>query len=622
MADLATHPLRRRPEVLGLRVAIVAVVLVVSVVILSRQLSDLAAGEVITALARISALQWLAAGVCTFGSFAALGFYDAFVHRWFRTGIATRHAVISGASSIAVAQFLGFGLVTGTLARWRMLPELTLAQAAGVTVAVGASFMLALLAMIALVLPFQSTSDPVQGWVALGGAAVFCSVVALSLLQPAALPFKVPSLRVITGISVAAILDTTLAGLALWVLLPSGMVPGPVVVVGAYLLALGAGLLGTTPGGAGPFELTLLMSLSSIPEPELLAAILGFRLVYYAAPAVLATIPLLIRPQPLATASAPEHRATSLANLTESGLVRQGEFVPLDLASSSFIAAETGQALVALRDPVAAFLPRDVFLEDLKGEAQARGLVPALYKCSPRTAAIARSHGWRTTHIADDCWLDTEAFTLATPKRRQLRRKLRGTEAAGLKVTRLTAPYPLDQMREISNEWAAGNGGERGFSMGRWCPRYVADQTVFAAWSGGQIVAFASFHTGRSAWALDLMRSRADAPNGAMHAIIVAAVEAAQAAGIPRLSLAALPSHPSHPALAFATQRMAGPSGLRQFKLSFAPRTAPLYLAAPTWPAMALAAFDVFQRVHRPKPLGEPAMVDAASTENYATHSA
>ena len=141
--------------------------------------------------------------------------------------------------------------------------------------------------------------------------------------------------------------------------------------------------------------------------------------------------------------------------------------------------------------------------------------------------------------------------------------------------------------------------------MGRFEPGYLEGQRCYLAWVDGTLVGFVSFHETENEWALDLMRSSGDMPDGAMHAVIVNAVQDARTAGVGRLSLAAMPLSNPPPVLRFLSARREA-QGLRRFKLSFAPNTRRLYLAAPGVLTLAVAGIDILARISRP-PVDPPA---------------
>ena len=85
-----------------------------------------------------------------------------------------------------------------------------------------------------------------------------------------------------------------------------------------------------------------------------------------------------------------------------------------------------------------------------------------------------------------------------------------------------------------------------------------------------------------------------------MHALITEAIREAAATGRQRLSLAALPAlHHAGP-LTAPLARLSGAAGLAQFKACFAPRFAPLYMAAPSRLGLAVALADLTLNIHAP----------------------
>jgi len=181
---------------------------------------------------------------------------------------------------------------------------------------------------------------------------------------------------------------------------------------------------------------------------------------------------------------------------------------------------------------------------------------------------------------------------------RQLRRKLRAARQAGLRIERGGDRLPITEMARIAAEWARQNRGEHGFSMGRFSVDLLAHQEVFLGWQDSRLVGFVTCHPGRAEWSLDLMRHGSDAPSGTMHALVHAAIMAAQQSGTVRMSLAARPNPPR--LFAPLVSRLAAMRGLAQFKQSFAPQWRPLYLAAPGWFGLVAGLIRVTLAIHRP----------------------
>ncbi|KEO60544.1 phosphatidylglycerol lysyltransferase domain-containing protein [Thioclava indica] len=591
------------------------------------------------AFAQVSWLQWSFAALASAGSFAALANYDALLHRALGTAQPPARARRAGWVAIAISQTVGFGLISGALVRWRMLPGLSLREASHLTAAVAASFLAAwtlLSALVLIALPLPLAGHGVWAVRALAGVVLLAGggLCALALWQPgiklARWHLRLPTLPVMGRIIWLCLLDTAFAALALWVLLPTGSGIGALALYPAFLIALGVGFVSGSPGGVGPFEVALFALLPQGETASLMAAILAWRLVYYAAPTLLAMGALVLsdlarpdRARPLLVPPAPAltphlARLVAQSNQPELGLLHQGEHMVLlsPDTQGGWMVGRTSQALVGLLDP---FGSGDIaqFLAQLRMQAHDEGRMACAYKLAPRAAAIARRSGWHVTPVAMECWLDLAGFTLESPARSGLRRKLRKASKAGVTCALEENPN-LHELSQIAAHWAQARGGERGFSMGRYSADYISEQPVIVARLNGAIIGFASFHTGHSAWVLDLMRPAPDAPDGTMQALIVAAIDVARANGAARLSLAALPPRAADidgPARKIwdRAEKGAGAAGLRQFKMGFAPRLSPRYIAAPNRGALMLGAADIARAIHAP-----PALHAASQTPTRA----
>ena len=584
---------------------------------LSNQVTTEAVSTLPEQIAGISPLQWCIAAALTAGSFWAVAQYDVLAHKALDTGVPVHQARATGAIGIALGQTLGFGLLTGALARWRMLPDISLQSVLRLSAFVSATFMLAwavVSALTVLVLPAPSWTV----WPAL--LVIACVPVgAFALFWWPQVRFgtwsaRLPTVSMATAMIGWAFLDTALAAGTLFVLLPTGTVPF-VEFLPFFLIALGSGLISNTPGGMGPFELVLLAAVPLADPAPLLAAIFGYRVIYYALPALVAALALA---RPFAARSENRDRPASFNALLPAGeaqaLAQNGGYAA-ETPLSALTLWPTGQTITQFNDPHRGSARLGYAL--LQAQAQAKGQLPFVYKCSARIASAGRTLGWRVLHIADDAHVALPDFSIDTPARRTLRRKLRSAEKAGVTV-RTGPPLPDPAaMARVDTEWQQAHGTARGGSMGRYCPDYVRHQWVGHAYVAGRLVAFVTAHRADQEWCLDIMRNCRDAPDGTMHALVQAAIIAARRAGATRFSLAATPACPD-PSSRFwrwcarHVVARAGGRGLRQFKSSFAPEWRPRYAAARSWFGLAIGLADVARAIHRPTPL--------TASNAYETH--
>lgn len=573
------------------RAGLTLVALAVFAALLADRLRLVAPDAVFAALGQVGPLAWIGAALATAASFTAIAGYDVTLHRHLGTGIASGRAGRAGLAAIAVSQMVGMGLLSGALVRWRMLPDLGLWAATRLTLAVTVSFLTAWAMVTALVLSVVP------------GAPLRSIAVLALVIGPAVLAIGLarrwrwmPNLITASRLILLIAMDCLAAALALAWLVPGGVEAS--VLLPAFLLALGAGLVSGSPGGLGAFEIVLIALLPDVAEADLLAGVLAWRLVYFAAPALVGAGLALSadhEPPPVRQPVRPLVKPAP-----EAGLLRQGD---LHWHPAGAVTGRTAHALVALGGAA------DLGAFRVAARDVARW--PVLYKIGPGDAAQARSHGFRVLPVALEAWLSPPDFRLDLPARAGLRRKLRKAEMAGIVVVAEADP-PMAALAAVNSRWVAARGREFGFSMGRFAPGYVAGQRVVVARLGGGVVGFATFHEGwvggESAWSLDLLRPDPDAPDGTVQAMIMAALRAAKAEGVQRLSLAAVPigsCAAERGICARLGRRFAprGSQGLAQFKAGFAPEWQRLYIAGPGWLRLALAGGEVFRAIHQPAPL-------------------
>ena len=597
------------------RIVVSICVLALFLWLLSDRIARLDTAALTAAVLQLSALQWAKAAAFTALSFWAVGRYDAVLHQHLMTGVPARLARRAGIAAIAVSQTLGLGLVSGAIVRWRMLPGVSLWQATRLTAAVAMSFLagwVVVTCLALLVLP----AAPFKPMAALG-LAVALGLGALSILGPWAdrLPFRWPNGLILSRLVGLCAVDTIAAAMAFYALLPLDSGIALHLLIPAFLLALGAGLALGTPGGMGAFEVTLLALLPGAAEPQVLVAILGWRLIYYVLPALAGAGLALAGPRPSAAQPRLQTRPFGVAELAdlpaEVGLRHQGSLALARFGGAAWLIGRRGHVLVALLDPAPMWSPHviDTALRGLRRHARAEGRSFAAYKTGPRTAARGRAMGFAVRRIGWEAWVDPSRYRLSSSCRSGLRRKLRRAEAAGVTLHRVDPDgMPWRALDGLAADWTLAHGDERGFSMGRHDRAYLAQQKVYVACLQGEPIAYASFHTCPQEWTLDLMRHRAALPDGTMHALIQAAIEDAAALGLSRLSLASVPGGAFGPGdrvtrlVAALAPETAAP-GLLQFKACFGPRWAPRYLIAPGRFGLVLAGLSLWHAIIRPPPV-------------------
>ncbi|ETW13739.1 hypothetical protein ATO8_06901 [Roseivivax marinus] len=553
-------------------------------------------------------------------SHAGLAGYDRLALTRLGRYVPWRRALAGGFGGAVAAQTLGMGLVTGSLARARIYRAngLSAPEIVALTALVTAGFFAGLVVALTALLAFDpkplahlvgTRPDAVR--------AVACAVLALvasgalarrwlpERLSFLSMQVRLPGVKWLVSATALAVADLVPAALSLAVLLPVEGLPGPTGFVAIFMAALALGHMANLPGGVGPFEATLLLALPAVPTEDLAAAILVWRALYYLPTGALALVLAARAPARSGTrilaGRALEDRlrwVLDACGQAEAALVHLGDkhvFAPEDARALAMYGVGAGTWLM-MGDPVG---PREDWpqvIDGLASEARAAGARLAGYKVGPASEDIWRAAGFAVSPLGSEASVAAADFTLDVPVRRELRRKCRAADKAGMFV-RVHPPggAPLAEMGSVADAWRdAKSGREQTFSMGHWAPDFAARHVTVTGRVAGQLVAFATIWTsgdGRE-WMLDLMRMTPDAPAGAMHRLVAAGIDAAGQAGADRFNLCMAPlsdlprgrGAPWAARLGGVVWRLGGGRlglhGLRRFKEAFRPDWAPRGLAS------------------------------------------
>ncbi len=318
-------------------------ILILAFVALSSVLRDIRPADIQHAVATIAAPRWLMALGFTAASFACLIYFDFAAFRTIgqrvRPGIVARAA----ATSYGISNTLGLPVLTGGTVRLNFYSKEGVSEAdiARVVTIAGLTFWLGILVVVGLTLPLQPAGvhlGPVQlpdiaRWgVPAAIAVALGTYLAWTAQAPRTLSFSgisipLPGPGLTLGQLAAATLDLIFSAAVVFVLLPDLGVEAFPMLLAAFVLALAIAVLTHAPGGLGVFEATVLILLPDVPRDALAGALIGYRLIYFLLPFVLALIYLAIREgEALHARAAPVMKASgavarSLAPLTMAAAV-------------------------------------------------------------------------------------------------------------------------------------------------------------------------------------------------------------------------------------------------------------------------------------------------------------
>jgi phosphatidylglycerol lysyltransferase len=303
-------PGRPRPAWLRyLGPALALAVLGMALLVLRHMAEDIHLADVAAALAASTWGQIALAIAATALSFAALAAYDVLAVRSCikeRVGLGT--ALFAGATGYAVSNALGFPVLTGGSVRYRIYSAVGLGVGdIGRIVAIAwLTLLLGLVFVVGLAMALDPTGIAALttlptgaargiGLALVAGILAFLAWVATGQRCLCLLGWSIPMPDGPTAVAqlIAGSIDFAAAAATLYVLLPAGATPelGAFLVVFAAAIALG--IVAHTPGGIGVFEATIAAGLGMTGRPDLVAALILYRVIYSLLPLAVAALALL-----------------------------------------------------------------------------------------------------------------------------------------------------------------------------------------------------------------------------------------------------------------------------------------------------------------------------------------
>ena len=241
-------------------------------------------------------------------NYLVLAGYDLLAFEYIGKSLPTRQIVGVSLLAYAIAHNVGFAMLSGASVRYRFYSRwgVTAEELSRLVFSYSVTFWLGLLALggLAFVISPMPGVEALPGhqliagigWLLMGTVAAYLVATAVRRepirIYGFSLPLPTPALA--TRQLLISALDWTLAGAALYVVLPSSELPFATF-LGSYLVAVLLGMASHVPGGVGVFEgLMVLLLKPFIASGQLLPALVVYRVVYYLVPLTLALVALVV----------------------------------------------------------------------------------------------------------------------------------------------------------------------------------------------------------------------------------------------------------------------------------------------------------------------------------------
>lgn len=274
--------------------------------LLFRELKGLSLEEVWASLTAIPAHRYLLAGASTLVAYAALAWYDriALLHLGVRH-ISWLFVSVCSFTTYALSHNIGASVFSGAVVRYRAYTSkgLSTAQVAVLVALCSFTFALGTILLGGTVLTLQPTllerldgmmpSALTNPTTARGIGIVLILIVALYVLGSVlhlkpihirSFKLEYPRPAVMVRQLFAAPLELLGAAGIIYFALPAHLEPSFLIVLAVFLASFSAALVSHAPGGLGVFELVFVTAMPDIPKPDVLAALIIFRLFYLLIP--------------------------------------------------------------------------------------------------------------------------------------------------------------------------------------------------------------------------------------------------------------------------------------------------------------------------------------------------
>lgn len=296
---------RRRPVAVWLKPLAALALLAIAARLLHHELVALDWRSVFTAARAVTGEAMLAAATLTALSYWLLGLYDVLgLHYAGRAVVYPRVLFVSFIAN-AFAHNLGLASLTGAAIRFRLhaasgltaLDIATVSTFCTLTTALGLATLTAASLLVEPARAANALHLTHHAATFLGAvvAAVITSYLVWASLQRGTLKFggwklRPPGARVALTQWALGTADFTISAAALWFLMPAASNVTFLALLGAYAVAVMAGLLSSVPGGLGVFEGVILLMLPHALRVDQLGALLVYRLIYYLVPLAVAAL--------------------------------------------------------------------------------------------------------------------------------------------------------------------------------------------------------------------------------------------------------------------------------------------------------------------------------------------
>lgn len=276
--------------------------------ILFHEVRELSLDAILTSFQAISARQWTLSAIAAIVAYGMLALYDQLALRHLKRWIPFRFVFATSFTTYALSHNIGASVFSGAVVRYRAYTSKGLSVSDVALLIAFCSFTFALGVLIISAVSLLVYPEAVNGYfdvspivprsvataiLLLVALYVFGSFAGLKPLRIGKFELHYPARDVVLRQLVIAPAEIFAAAAIIYFALPPENHPGYMMVVAVFVISFSLALISHAPGGLGVLEVAFLAGFPFLPETDVLAALLVFRILYLLVPFAMAIIIVL-----------------------------------------------------------------------------------------------------------------------------------------------------------------------------------------------------------------------------------------------------------------------------------------------------------------------------------------
>lgn len=267
--------------------------------LLYHEVRGLSIEDIVVSFRAITGTQWALSALAAVAAYTMLALYDKLALMHVGRQVSFPFVLATSFTTYALSHNIGASVFSGAVVRYRAYTSkgLTVAQVALLIAFCSFTFTLGVLIVGAIslllepqVLARYFDAGPVLGPIVAGivlllvALYVVGSLLGFRPLRVRSFTLEYPRREVVFRQLVIAPAEILFAAAIIYFALPEATNPGFLVVLAIFVISFSLALISHAPGGLGVLEVTFLAGLPEVPDTDVLAALLVFRILYLLLP--------------------------------------------------------------------------------------------------------------------------------------------------------------------------------------------------------------------------------------------------------------------------------------------------------------------------------------------------